>query len=76
MGAAWGCTAQPGPFQVWVNELHYYAGADGAVPEAALELAALAAAAVDWGSVDLVSLTPAGVVAQRASVAGATQGPR
>jgi hypothetical protein len=49
MGTAWSCPTQPGPFQLWINEVHY--NNEGVVDEQ-IEIASLQAANVNMSAVD------------------------
>jgi hypothetical protein len=49
IGTAWACASQPGPFQVWLQELHL---TTGSTTEDQVEVAALAAVNTTWARVD------------------------
>lgn len=60
IGTGWACASQPGPFQVWIQELHV--ASTGAPPEDQVEIAALAAVNTTWARVDGACLLQRGAV--------------
>jgi hypothetical protein len=68
MGAAWQCASQPGPFSLWINEVHYLG--DMADATRAAEVVALTAAGVNYAHIDLLLVDANGAVASRRNLAG------
>jgi hypothetical protein len=52
-------TSQPGPFSIWINEIHYIAS-PGTVSQA-VEIAAMMSAKIDYQHIDLAVVTGDGV---------------
>jgi hypothetical protein len=67
MGAAWQCASQPGPFSLWINEVHYLG--DMADATRAAEVVALTAAGVNYAHIDLLLVDANGAVASRRNLA-------